>query len=95
MARSRKNRFRLPAPKAKKLSSREQKELEELPTRIESAEQELAKVDAELLDPAVYTVAGRDRFDRLTQARKDLPAKIAALYARWEELEALAAQAKG
>ena len=83
------------APKAKKLSSREQKELEELPTRIESAEQELAKVDAELLDPAVYTVAGRDRFDRLTQARKDLPAKIAALYARWEELEALAAQAKG
>jgi ATP-binding cassette subfamily F protein uup len=82
-------------PRPKKLSTREQKELDELPGRIEAAEAELGKVDAELLDPTVYTAAGRERFERLTQARKDLVPKIAQLYARWEELEAIAAQAKG
>ena len=78
------------APKAKKLSSREQQELAELPAKIEAAERDLAKVDEELLDPAVYTAAGRERFDRLTKQRAELPPKIATLYARWEELEAIA-----
>ncbi|MBL8734462.1 MAG: ATP-binding cassette domain-containing protein [Planctomycetes bacterium] len=77
-------------PKARKLSTREREELAALPPRIEAAEQELAKVDAELLDPAVYTAAGRDRFEALTRQRQELPPRIAALYARWEELEALA-----
>jgi ABC transport system ATP-binding/permease protein len=80
--------------KSRKLSSREQQELQGLPGKIEVAEQELAKVDAELLDPAVYTAAGRDRFEALTQQRKDLPARIAQLYARWEELESLAEQSR-
>jgi len=80
--------------KPKKLSSREQQELQGLPAKIEQAEQELAKVDADLLDPAVYTAAGRDRFETLTKQRKELPDRIAQLYARWEELETIAEQAR-
>jgi ATP-binding cassette subfamily F protein uup len=83
------------AARPRKLSTREQAELAELPARIEAAEAELAKVDEALLDPAVYTAAGRERFDALTAARKALPEQLAALYARWEELEAVAEQAKG
>ena len=79
------------APKAKKLSTREQKELAELPAKIEAAEQELRDVDVALSDPKVYEPARRDHFERLSATRKDLPARIAVLYARWEELEAIAA----
>jgi ATP-binding cassette subfamily F protein uup len=78
----------------RKLSTREQKELAELPAAIEAAEAELAEVDRGLQDPATYQAAGRDRFDALTARRKQLPERIAALYARWEELEAVQAQAR-
>ncbi len=78
---------RVVQPKPKKLSSREQKELAELPAKIEVAEQELASVDAKLGEPAMYTAAMRDEFDRLSAVRKNLPGRIAQLYARWEELE--------
>ena len=78
--------------KPKKLSSREQQELAALPAQIEAAERELAAVDQGLLDPAVYTAAGRTRFDELTKQRQQLPPRIAQLYARWEELEAIAEQ---
>jgi ATP-binding cassette subfamily F protein uup len=78
------------APKARKLSTREQKELEELPQRIEAAEAELRGVDEKLSDPKIYEPSRRDDFDRLTATRKELPARIAALYARWEELESVA-----
>ena len=80
------------APKAKKLSTREQKELAELPARIEAAERELQQVDARLAEPGLYTAAKRGEFDALTAQRKTLPDAIAALYARWEELEAIAQQ---
>jgi ATP-binding cassette subfamily F protein uup len=79
-------------PKQKKLSTREQQELAELPAKIERAEQELAAVDQGLQDPAVYTAAGRARYDELTKQRQQLPARIQTLYARWEELEAIAEQ---
>ena len=78
--------------KPKKLSSREQQELAELPAKIEVAERELAAVDKGLQDPAVYTAAGRARYDELTKQRQVLPPRIATLYARWEELEAIAEQ---
>lgn len=81
--------------KSRKLSSREQQELGDLPGRIEAAERELAEVDASLMDPALYTAAGRERYEALTKLRQELPGRIAGLYARWEELEELAARAKG
>ncbi len=79
-----------PAEKLRRLSTREQQELVGLPAQIEAAERDLAAVDAGLLDPAVYTAAGRDRFEQLTKQRTALAPRIAALYARWEELEAIA-----
>ncbi|MEO6597619.1 MAG: ATP-binding cassette domain-containing protein, partial [Planctomycetota bacterium] len=80
--------------KQKKLSTREQQELGSLPARIERAERELAEVDTGLQDPTVYTAAGRERFEQLTARRVQLQKQIAALYARWEELESIAGQAR-
>jgi ATP-binding cassette subfamily F protein uup len=78
------------ASKPKKLSSREQKELAQLPKKIEVAETELANVDTSLGDPSLYESQNAQRFDQLTKRRKELPGQLAALYARWEELEAQA-----
>jgi ATP-binding cassette subfamily F protein uup len=78
------------ASKQKKLSSREQKELAQLPKKIEVAEKELADVDTGLGDPSLYESQNAQRFDQLTKRRKELPGQLAALYARWEELEAQA-----
>ena len=78
------------ASKPKKLSSREQKELAQLPKKIEVAETELADVDTGLGDPGLYESQNAQRFDQLTKRRKELPGQLAALYARWEELEAQA-----
>ena len=78
------------APKAKKLSTREQRELAELPARIETAERELQQVDARLADHALYTADRRAEFEALNAQRQAQTSAIAALYARWEELEAIA-----
>ncbi len=79
--------------KARKLSTRQKAELEELPGKIAAAESELEAVDAELADPALYGEGGDTaRFDRLTARRQELPGEIEGLYARWEELEAIAEQ---
>ena len=61
------------------------------PTSYSAAE--LAKVDQDLGDPSLYEAQNAARFDQLTKRRKDLPDELAALYARWEELEAIAEQA--
>jgi len=76
----------------KKLSTREQQELAGLPAKIEAAEGELAEVDQALGDPSLYDGGNQERFDELTERRKQLPDELAALYARWEELEARAEQ---
>jgi ATP-binding cassette subfamily F protein uup len=81
-------------PRPRKLSTRERQELEALPDRIAAAEAALRAVDDGLMDPAVYSAAGRDRFDLLTQQRQQLPTQIQQLYARWEELETIAEQAR-
>jgi ATP-binding cassette subfamily F protein uup len=81
-------------PKPKKLSTRQEQELAGLPAQIAAAEAELQQIDADLADPSLYSAAGRERYDRLNAARADLPARIAALYARWEELETIAEQGR-
>ena len=83
------------APRARKLSTREQRELDELPPKIEGLEAELAQVDEALGDPRLYEGADAARFDALTARRSALPEELAALYARWEELEAISEQAGG
>jgi len=71
------------------LSWKEKRELEELPETIAAAEADLAALDAELADPALY--AGPEtRVRETTTRRKEKAAEVSRLYARWEELEARA-----
>jgi ATP-binding cassette subfamily F protein uup len=80
-----------PMERVRRLSTREQRELDELPQRIQLAEAELADVDEKLSDPALYSDAAQaDAFSALTARRQALPDEIAALYVRWEELEEIA-----
>jgi ATP-binding cassette subfamily F protein uup len=75
-----------PARPRTKLSYKDQRELEALPTRIEAMEAELGALQARLADPATYrergvAVAG-------VQARLGaLEAELTDAYARWEALE--------
>jgi ATP-binding cassette subfamily F protein uup len=72
--------------KAQKLSYKDQRELEQLPARIESLEAELAEVQAQLADPGMY----RDspgRVGELNARMHQLEAELANGYKRWEELE--------
>lgn len=69
------------------LNSKERKELEELPARIEQLERQQAELSAKLADPATYQ---RDPAGAKTlQARlAELERDHAAAFGRWEELEA-------
>ncbi|MBX2799465.1 MAG: ABC-F family ATP-binding cassette domain-containing protein [Myxococcales bacterium] len=69
----------------KRLSYKEKQELEELPAKIEALEEEQARIEGVLGDPATY----RDRADEvasLNEQLEKLPAEIEALYGRWEAL---------
>jgi ATP-binding cassette subfamily F protein uup len=76
------------APKAKKFSFKEQKELEGIEAAIHAAEANIAKIEKTLADPDFYkknaaqanTLAGELEMEKT---------KLAKLFARWEELEAL------
>ncbi len=76
------------ATKIRKLSSKEQRELEELPARIEKIESEQQELTAKLADPSFYqqgaavVSAARARVFELETAH-------ATAFARWEELESL------
>jgi ATP-binding cassette subfamily F protein uup len=78
-----------PAPaKPKKLSYKEQKELESLPADIEQLEADIAALNANMGKPEFYQQAK----DAITQSQARLAGLEQALetaYARWEELEAL------
>jgi ATP-binding cassette subfamily F protein uup len=73
------------APK-RGLSYMEKRELNELPGRIASLEEELQRIDAELADPALYS-GPESRIRDRSARRKEVAEKVDALYARWEELE--------
>ncbi len=84
-----------PAPKVeakpagkKKLSFKEQRELEQLPQRIEQLEAQMAALQAEMATPAFYqqdsaTITGKQ------QALQDLEGELETVFARWEALEAM------
>lgn len=73
-------------PKKRKLSNKEQRELEALPGLIESLEAELAGLEATMADPSFYK---RDKAEiGETASRADaIRGNLAESYARWEELE--------
>lgn len=72
--------------KPKKLSFKEEKELEDLPELISALENEQAKIVASLSDGEVYRKSPEDA--KVMQLRlSDIEAEIAQLLKRWEELE--------
>ncbi|HBN09772.1 MAG TPA: energy-dependent translational throttle protein EttA [Cyanobacteria bacterium UBA8530] len=76
------------APKSRKLSFKEVKELEEIELRIEKDEQEVALLEQNLEDPSLYAERGEEvplLIARLDQAK----VQVEELYGRWQELEAI------
>ncbi len=77
-----------PKPAAKrKLSYKDQRELDELPRRIEVLEEEQAALHARLADPAFYQQAG-EAVAEVNARLKALEAELEQAYERWEALEA-------
>jgi ATP-binding cassette subfamily F protein uup len=74
------------APAAGKFLNRERRELEELPPQIEKMEETLAALNARLWEPDLYQKQP-DAVPQLKSEAAELQKRIAAGYARWEELE--------
>lgn len=85
-----KNKEKKPAKveKGRKFLNREQKELAELPKRIEIMEAQRETLSTRLGDPALYQKE-RDELDRIKKELADLEQQIQSGYTRWEELENL------
>jgi ATP-binding cassette subfamily F protein uup len=72
--------------KLRKLSFKEERELEALPERISGLEQEISEIHRVLSDPEVYRTAGAD-VARFTSRLEELERDLETAYLRWEELE--------
>jgi ATP-binding cassette subfamily F protein uup len=73
------------APRARRLSTWETRELDELPGRIEESEQRLAELTARLAEPSLYAGPVAER-ERVSGEHATLVATTERLLARWEEL---------
>lgn len=71
---------------SKKLSYKEQRELETLPARIETLEEEQAELTEQSADPAFYQQE-RSETEQLLARLADLESELEEAYNRWEELE--------
>lgn len=74
--------------KPRKLTFKEQRELEALPDTIAAMEQEVEEIHGNLADPEFYRTAG-DEVALLAARLKELELELEAAYLRWEELETL------
>ena len=74
------------APVKRRLSYKEQRELDALPAQLESMDTERAALQAQTADPKFYS---RDHAEvaATLKSLSDLEARIEAAFARWEELE--------
>ncbi len=75
----------IPPKPSKKLSYKEQKELDEMEAAIQDAESAVAARQKELEDPAV--AADTKRLQDVCTALAEAQTRIETLYTRWEELE--------
>jgi len=73
----------------RKLSYKDQRELEALPAQIEALEREQRDLDARIASPDFYRESREDIAAALARAEA-LQAQVAAAYARWHELESRA-----
>ncbi|MEZ5505224.1 MAG: ATP-binding cassette domain-containing protein [Gammaproteobacteria bacterium] len=76
-----------PAPAKKKLSYKEQRELETLPQTIEKLEKELANLHQQLADPNLYQ-QGADKLQALQKQVADAELALEVAFERWAELDA-------
>ena len=72
----------------RRLTFREERELEGMEAAITEAESERDRLEAELADPALYQ-DDPDRVPGLTAAFEEARGRVEALYARWAELESV------
>ena len=79
-------------PKGRKLSFKEQKELEGMEAAIHTTEAEVAKLEALLASPDFFRTQGA-KANAVVAELEAAKAKAAQLFARWEELEAIRAAA--
>ena len=75
-----------PTPQRRKLSFKDQRELEQLPARIEQLESEIAERTAAMHDPGFYQ-QGSETIVAANDALAALQAELEDAYARWERLE--------
>jgi len=75
-----------PAPARRKLGYKEQRELAELPARIESLENDIAARTAAMGDPAFFRRPAAE-ITASNAELADLQARLQQAYARWDELE--------
>jgi ATP-binding cassette subfamily F protein uup len=76
-------------PRPRKLSFKEERELETLPDKIAELEEEQERLHKTLADPEFYKTAGGE-VAVLNARLGALELELAEAYRRWEELEALA-----
>jgi len=74
------------APAKRRLSYKDQRELDALPAQLEAMDAERASLQADIADPKFYS---RDHAEVAAKLKSlsDLEARIDAAFARWEELE--------
>jgi ATP-binding cassette subfamily F protein uup len=78
--------------RARKLSFKEERELEALPERITSLEEEQGQLHTRLSDPEFYKTAGTE-VAAINARLAELEQELEAAYLRWDELEGLRGQA--
>ena len=81
-------RSRQEKPRPQKLSFKEERELEVLPTLIAGLEAEQAQLHDRLVDPEVYR-SGKGAVNAINDRLALLEKELETLYSRWEELESL------
>jgi len=78
------------AAKPRKLSFKEQRELDGMEAQIHAVEAEVARIEGLFADPEFFRKQGA-QVNQLTQELEAAKEKVPQLYARWEELEAIRA----
>jgi ATP-binding cassette subfamily F protein uup len=76
--------------KPRKLTFKEQRELEGMEAQIHAAEAEIARIEGWFADPEFFRKHAT-KVNALTQELESGKEKVTQLYARWEELEAIRA----
>jgi ABC transport system ATP-binding/permease protein len=83
-----------PAKPRGKLSYKDQRELDELPTRMDALSAEIAKLESALADPDLFT-RNPAKFQKTSEQLHAKQSDLAAAEERWLELEALREELEG